>query len=199
MTEAACVNGRDQPSGQRVAQNKVLRRKLIFRSRSPDARIHKPIPIRMQAGGQPMIYGRPVIHVLNSLDVFFERLLVRTVPPHPDTDWRAKKLKELIDTDQGKVRWRLGDACKELGFPMSDRQARRLFKASMGVGIKEYSLNRRLGCAAEQLRGTNAPIKAIAVEVGYQTTGHFARSFKELFCVTPMEFRRIWRLKEVAA
>jgi AraC-like DNA-binding protein len=114
-------------------------------------------------------------------------------------DWRAKKLKELIDEHHGKVRWKLGDACKQLGFPISDRQARRLFKASIGVGIKEYSMTRRLACAAEQLRATNAPIKAIAVEVGYQTTGHFTRSFKELFYLTPMEFRRIWRLNEIAA
>jgi transcriptional regulator GlxA family with amidase domain len=146
-----------------------------------------------------MIYGRPVIRVVASLNVFFERLLPRTVPLPADTDWRAKKLKEFIDLHQGKIRWRLGDTCKKLGFPMSDRQARRLFRISMGVGIKEYSMNRRLASAAEQLRATNAPIKAIAVEVGYQTTGHFARSFKELFCLTPMEFRRIWRLNEIAA
>jgi transcriptional regulator GlxA family with amidase domain len=146
-----------------------------------------------------MIYRRPAIRILASLDVFFERLLPRTVPPQADTDWRAKKLREFVDQHQGRVRWRLGDACKQLGFLMSDRQARRLFKVSMGVGIKEYSMNRRLACAAEQLRATNAPIKAIAVEVGYQTTGHFARSFKELFYLTPMEFRRIWRLKQIAA
>jgi len=85
-------------------------------------------------------------------------------------DWRAKKLKEFIDQQQGRVRWRLGDACMQLGFPMSDRQARRLFKVSIGVGIKEYSMNRRLACAAQQLRATNAPIKAIALDVGYQTT-----------------------------
>jgi AraC-like DNA-binding protein len=146
-----------------------------------------------------MIYGRPVIQVLKSLDVFFERLLPRTVPPPADTDWRAKKLKEFIDQHQGNVRWKLGDGCKQLGFPLSDRQARRLFKVSIGVGIKEYSMNRRLACGAEQLRETNAPIKAIAADVGYQTTGHFTRSFKILFYVTPMEFRKIWRVNEVAA
>lgn len=146
-----------------------------------------------------MIYGRPVIRVVASLDVFFERLLPRTVSAPADTDWRAQKLKEFIDQHQGKVRWRLGDACKQLGVSVSDRQARRLFKVSMGVGIKEYSMNRRLACAAEQLRASNVPIKAIAVDVGYQTTGHFTRSFKELFYLTPMEFRRIWRLKELAA
>jgi len=146
-----------------------------------------------------MIYARPVIQVVASLDAFFDRLLPKTVAPPSDLDWRAKKLKEFIDQQQGRVRWRLGDACMQLGFPMSDRQARRLFKVSIGVGIKEYSMNRRLACAAQQLRATNAPIKAIALDVGYQTTGHLTRSFKELFCLTPIEFRRICRLKEIAA
>src|SRR5258708_28827528 len=143
-----------------------------------------------------MMYGRPVIHVVASLETFFARLLPKTAPPSSDTDWRAKKLKEFVDQNEGRVRWRLGDACKQLGFPMSDRQARRLFKVSIGVGIKEYSMNRRLACAAEQLRATNAPIKSIAVDVGYQTTGHFTRSFKELFYLTPMEFRTVCRRSE---
>src|SRR5258708_7154660 len=128
-----------------------------------------------------MIYGRPVIRAVASLDVFFERVLPRAVSPLADSDWRARKLKDFIDQHQGKVGLRLGDTCTKLGFPMSDRQARRLFKLSTGVGIKEYAMNRRLACAAQQLRVTNVSIKAIAIDVGYQTTGHFTRSFKELF------------------
>jgi methylphosphotriester-DNA--protein-cysteine methyltransferase len=145
-----------------------------------------------------MIYARPVIQVVASLDAFFDRLLPKTGPPPSATDWRAKKLKEFIDQHRGRVRWRLGDACKQLGFPMSDRQARRLFKVSIGLGIKEYSMNRRLACAAQQLRATNAPIKSIAVDMGYQTTGHFTRSFKQLFYLTPMEFRTACRRSEFA-
>ena len=44
-----------------------------------------------------MIYRRPVIHVVASLETFFDRLLSKTAPPSSDTDWRAKKLKEFID------------------------------------------------------------------------------------------------------
>jgi len=146
-----------------------------------------------------MIYGRPVIRAAKSLDVFFKRLLPQAVPLPADMDWRAKKLKEFIDLHQGRVRLRLGDTCTKLGFSMSDRQARRLFKLFTGVGIKEYSMNRRLACAAEQLRATNAPIKSIALDVGYQTTGHFTRSFKELFSLTPMEFRTVCRRSELAS
>jgi len=143
-----------------------------------------------------MTYGRPVIQILNSLDVFFERLVPRTVQPSAGTDWRAKKLKEFIDQGQVRVRWRLGDACKELGFPISDRQARRLFKMSVGVGIKEYSRSRRLARAAEQLRATSVPVKVIAAEAGYQNSSHSASRFKELFHVKPMEFRELWRRRE---
>ncbi len=146
-----------------------------------------------------MTYGRPVIQILKSPDVFFEQVVPRPVQPPADTDWRAKKLKDFIDQDQVRVRWRLGDACKELGFPISDRQARRLFKISVGVGFKKYSRNRRLARAAEQLRTTSVPVKVIAADAGYQSTRNFARRFKEVFHLTPMEFRRVCRQKEIAA
>ena len=146
-----------------------------------------------------MIYGRPVIQVAASLDLFFERLFPRTFPPPADMDWRAKKLKEFIDSQPGKVRWNLNDVCRELGLPMSGRQARRLFMASTGVGIREYAKKRRLSKAAEQLHVTNAPVKTIAADAGYQSTCHFARSFKELFRLSPLEFRRMWRRKMCAA
>ena len=143
-----------------------------------------------------MTYGRPAIQMFQSFDVFFEQLVPRKVQPTANTDWRAKKLKEFIDQDQDGVRWKLEDACKQLGFPMSDRQVRRVFKVSMGIGVKEYSRNKRLACAAERLRATNAPIKAIAMETGYQNSRHFARRFKELFHVKPLEFRKLWRRRE---
>jgi len=146
-----------------------------------------------------MIYGRPVIQELSSLDLFFERVVPRLVQPPADTDWRAKKLKDFIDQDQVSVRWRLGEACKELGFAISDRQARRLFKISVGVGFKKYSRNRHLARAAEQLRATSVPVKVIAADAGYQSTRNFARRFKELFHLRPMEFRRVWRQREIAA
>jgi len=57
-------------------------------------------------------------------------------------------------------------------------------------------MNTRLAAAAEQLRVTNKPIKVVAAEAGYQNSRHFARRFKELFHVNPMEFRKLWRRRE---
>lgn len=146
-----------------------------------------------------MIYKRPAIQVLNSLNAFFDRLLPREFDVPTGRDWRVKALKEFIDTHSVIGRWNVDDVSKELGLSLSSRQLRRLFRVSTGMGIREYAKNRCLASAAEQLRTTHAPVKTIAADHGYQSTCHFARSFKELFRLSPLEFRRIWRQGEVAA
>jgi AraC family mar-sox-rob regulon transcriptional activator len=146
-----------------------------------------------------MIYKRPAIQVLRGLDAFFDRLLPRTFDAPAGIDWRVKALKEFIDSHSVIVRWNVDDISKELGLSLSGRQLRRLFKISTGMGIREYAKNRCLASAAEQLRTTHAPVKIIAADHGYQSTCHFARSFRELFHLNPMEFRRIWHRGELAA
>src|SRR5258708_26075991 len=113
-----------------------------------------------------MNYERPVIRVLGTLDAFFNLILPKKFDAPPDTDWRAKKLMEFIDSHVDKVQWNLDDVCQQLGLPLSGRQARRLFKVSTGMGIRVYARNRRLAVAAEQLRATNASVKAIAADAG---------------------------------
>lgn len=146
-----------------------------------------------------MIYGQPVIQVVESIDMFFELLLPRTFPRLADIDWRAKKLKEFIDSRAAQVGPSLDDVCQQLGLPMSARQARRLFKVSIGMSIREYAKNRRLAVAANQLQATDVPVKVIAADAGYRSTRNFARRFKELFRLRPVEFRRVWRRRNFAA
>ena len=117
----------------------------------------------------------------------------------PRIDWRAQKLKEFIDDHTETVHLNLEDVCKDLGLGLSGRQARRLFKNSIQMGVREYVKNRRLVLAAAQLQATNTPVKAIAFEAGYHSSRHFSRSFKELFQVRPVEFRKIWGQRNFAA
>jgi len=146
-----------------------------------------------------MIYGRPVIKLTDTLDVFFGQLFSKKLILPDDIDWRTHKLKKFIDTHPSKTHSNLDDICNQLGLPMSGRQARRLFKTSTGIGIRHYSMNIRLSVAAEQLRLTDMPIKVVAAEAGYQNSRHFARRFKEVFHVKPMEFRKVWRRREFAS
>jgi methylphosphotriester-DNA--protein-cysteine methyltransferase len=112
-------------------------------------------------------------------------------------DWRARKLKEFIDSQPGKVRGNPDEVCRELGLSMSGRQARRLFKGAEGISMKEYARKRRLVLAAEQLHRTNEPIKVIATDAGYKTIQGFEKGFYDIFRLTPMEFRKMWQRSQV--
>ena len=145
-----------------------------------------------------VIYNRPQIHLLGGTDALARLILDRRSTLRADIDWRAGRMKEFIDSHPEQVPRDVANLCKQIGLALSGRQARRLFKSSTGIGIRSYSINIRLAIAAEQLRVTNNPIKVIAAEAGYQNSRHFARRFKELFHVKPMEFRKLWRRREFA-
>jgi len=147
-------------------------------------------------GPRTVIYNRPQIHLLRGPDAYVRLILDRKCTLRAGVDWRAGRMKEFIDSHPERVPRDVNDLCKQIGLPLSGRQARRLFKSSTGVGIRSYSMNTRLAAAAEQLRVTNKPIKVVAAEAGYQNSRHFARRFKELFHVNPMEFRKLWRRRE---
>lgn len=143
-----------------------------------------------------MAYKRPDVRILCTVQKFWDQRISMQLDEPAEMDWRARKIKEFIDTNTGKVSLSLSDVCKRLALPMSGRQARRLFRNGMGVGIKQYAKTRHLVVAAEQLQTTNIPIKEIASDAGYQSTQTFARRFKELFLATALEFRILRRKKE---
>jgi transcriptional regulator GlxA family with amidase domain len=144
-----------------------------------------------------MDYEKPILQRRDVADGFLEFFL-----PGPGgtrvVDRRALKLKQFIDTHTATFHSSLDAICKDLGLGVSERHARRVFKSSIRMGFREYTKNRRLALAAGQLQATSISVKAIAIEAGYHSTRHFARSFKELFQLRPLEFRKVWRQTDVA-
>lgn len=150
-------------------------------------------------GISAIAYERPGVQLLHNSDAFVRWIIREKLGFSSDPDWRAEKLKDFIDGHSGEGRLSIKDVCKELGLPTSVRQVRRLFKTSVGMTFREYAKNRRLAFAARQLEATDEPVKVIALEIGYRRTAEFTRSFKELFHLSPLEFRRIWSRREYAA
>lgn len=142
-----------------------------------------------------MIYERPIVHNWGSihgfLDLFFPKTLKEEMR-RVDDDSRVEKLRRLIERAPVGLQWNAEEVCKQLGLHMCNREARRLFKASTGMGFKQYTRKTRLDYAAQQLKSTNAPIKTVAAEVGYRHLSTFTRSFLKQFGVRPTEFRRMW-------
>ena len=144
-------------------------------------------------------YERPGVQLFHNSDAFVRWVIREKLSFSPDADWRAKKIKEFIDSHAAGHRWSIEAVCKALGLPTSMRQARRLFKTLVGMSFRKYVQTRRLAFAARQLEATEEPVKVIALEAGYRRTAEFTRSFKELFRLSPLEFRRIWSRRECAA
>jgi methylphosphotriester-DNA--protein-cysteine methyltransferase len=144
-----------------------------------------------------MEYEKPVLQRRAVLEGFLEFLLPGKSLSRA-LDWRAQKLKEFIDAHPETSHWCLDEVCNHLHLGLSGRQARRLFKTCLQIGFRDYAKNRRLAFAAARLQATNVSVKAIAIDAGYQSSRHFARSFKELFELRPLEFRKAWGRRDAA-
>lgn len=65
----------------------------------------------------------------------------------------------------------------------------RLFGEAMGQAPTEFVAKTRLYYAAELLRTSQAPIKAIAVSVGFSSRSHFSRAFRDAYGLDPTAYR----------
>lgn len=66
----------------------------------------------------------------------------------------------------------------------------RKFKQVMGCTPQEFLIHQRLTNAAELMRLTDLPIKAVATQCGYQNQFHFSQAFKKSYGMPPQEWRK---------
>jgi two-component system response regulator YesN len=66
----------------------------------------------------------------------------------------------------------------------------RLFKLSAGVTFIEYVTRRKLEAAAKLLGDNRHSVNEIALMLGYQSTNHFIRIFKEKYGHTPKQYQK---------
>ena len=64
-----------------------------------------------------------------------------------------------------------------------------LFKAEMGLPLKEYVNRLRIDQAKKLLESTHAPITAVAMMCGFANSSYFATAFKKAEGMTPGEYR----------
>ena len=68
----------------------------------------------------------------------------------------------------------------------------RLFKESIGRTLQNFLMYYRMKQAAELLKVSELTINEIGKRCGYQNQLHFSRAFKNIFGLSPMQ----WRKKE---
>lgn len=72
---------------------------------------------------------------------------------------------------------------------MSRSAFARSFRANFGQSPMEFLSAIRLNQAAELLRTTSLPLKAVGVQVGYKSRSSFSHAFQRVFGVSPAQFR----------
>ena len=73
---------------------------------------------------------------------------------------------------------------------MSMRTFQRRFAQATGLAPLDYVHTLRLEEAKQMLESGDAPVEAIALEVGYQDASFFGRLFRRKVGLTPAQYRR---------
>lgn len=97
-------------------------------------------------------------------------ILVDTIVTHPEKNFTSKEL------------------CEMAGF--SESTLRRLFKEQTGKTVYDFIKDIKMTHAARKLLVTNEPISSIAYALGYETPSYFTKCFREVFGLSPQEYRR---------
>lgn len=65
----------------------------------------------------------------------------------------------------------------------------KIFRQSTGKSPQRFLMNYRMIKAAEMLASTDKPVNEIGASVGYENPMHFSRAFKNIYGVSPREWR----------
>jgi len=102
-----------------------------------------------------------------------------------DTDRRVnyglRKLQRDPATNAAAIAERVG---------LSVSRFQHLFKKSVGVSVRAYSLELKLEKAAYLLRTTFKTVKEIRNKVGISDSSNFSRHFRRRFEISPTEFQK---------
>jgi transcriptional regulator GlxA family with amidase domain len=116
---------------------------------------------------------------------------VPELPERPE----VTRARRLLDERYGEP-WRLTDLAA--GSGLSAGHLAELFARDVGLPPQRYLAERRLERAAELLAGSDLPVTAIALEVGFGSGPHFSRVFREHMHCSPREYRRRFRAASAA-
>jgi AraC-like DNA-binding protein len=99
---------------------------------------------------------------------------------------QAEAVKELISLHPARA-WTLSALAREAAA--SPYHLARVFREEVGVPIHQYLIRTRIGHALAAMRSESSDLTGIALEAGFAHHSHFTSSFRELFGITPSEFR----------
>ena len=106
------------------------------------------------------------------------------------TSGRNTVEKEMISYIQQNYTEKI--SLKEFGtqFHLSEKYISRYFKEHFHITLSQYVNHLRLEHARQLLQDTTLPITEVAMQSGYQNVSYFIRSFKEIYGMSPLKYRK---------
>lgn len=106
----------------------------------------------------------------------------------------AKQVNKIVSEDLSR-RY----SAKELAqrFGVSETSLKNYFRGVYGYGYHEFQNTLRMETAAELLETTNMKVVEISMRVGFKSQTKFSNSFKQYFEMSPLEYRRKTRLRNI--
>src|ERR1700734_4097188 len=100
---------------------------------------------------------------------------------------RLRRIKELVRAKM-EDELSLDEMAQSVG--LSTAHFARMFRKSTGETPHQFVLGQRLERAKTMLRAPDARVLDVAVACGFKTQQHFAQVFRDLWGVSPTEYRR---------
>ena len=100
---------------------------------------------------------------------------------------RLRKIKELVHAKM-EDDLSLDEMAQAVG--LSTAHFARMFRKSTGESPHQFVLRQRLERAKAMLRTPNARVLDVAVACGFKTQQHLAQAFRDLWGVSPTEYRQ---------
>jgi len=100
---------------------------------------------------------------------------------------RLRKIKELVHAKM-EDDLSLDDMAQSVG--LSTAHFARMFRKSTGETPHQFVLRQRLERAKAMLRAPDARVLDVAVACGFKTQQHFAQAFRDVWGVSPTEYRQ---------
>ena len=75
-------------------------------------------------------------------------------------------------------------------FHLSEKYISRYFKEQFELTLTQYITHLRLSKARHLLISTTLPITEIALQCGFSNVSYFIRTFKEIYRLSPLKYRK---------
>lgn len=103
---------------------------------------------------------------------------------------RFEAVFDSLDMIEERIREKLTVEKLADSVHFSKYHYQRLFREAVGESVMRYVSRRRMALAAQELAGTDASIREIALRYGYDSHEGFTRSFRAHMGITPAEYRK---------